>query len=134
MPDPAPARPRPVPPELIEAARACLSGGGTLDQAAQAVLERTTSPIDAIRALREAQPGLSLGDAKPVVHRNLPPQWQRAAEQLWDSIERAVQEIIEQQDRDEALPRRGDERPAAAVLRAGTRQAQLERAHQHPKR
>jgi len=103
MPDPAPAgqRPRPVPPDLVEAARACLSGGGTLDQAAQAVLERTTSPIEAIKALRAAQPGLSLRDAKPVVHRNLPPQVQRAAEQLWDSIEQAIAEIIAQQGGDE---------------------------------
>jgi hypothetical protein len=103
MSDPAPARQRPVPRELVEAASACLSSGGTLDQAAQAVLERTTSPIDAIRTLREAQPGLSLRDVKPLVHRNLPPRVQRAAEQLWDSMEQAVREIIDQQSRDEEL-------------------------------
>jgi ribosomal protein L7/L12 len=89
--------PRPVPHDLVEVVRACLSDGGTLDQAAQAVLAATKSPIEAIRALREVQPGLSLADAKPLVHRNLPLRVQRAAEQLWDDLEQAVREIMDQQ-------------------------------------
>ena len=64
---------------------------------AQVVLERTVSPIDAIRALREAQPGLSLAGAKPVVHRNLPAPAQTVAEQLWDDIEEAPQAILDHQ-------------------------------------
>lgn len=97
MSDPVLRAGRPVLGDLIAEARVCLSGGGTLDEAAQAVLARTTSPTDAIRALREAQPGLSLADAKPIVHRSLPLPVQRAAEQLWDDLEQAAREIIEQQ-------------------------------------
>lgn len=101
MSDPVLRPGRPVRGNLVAEARACLSRGGTLDQAAQAVLARTTSPIDAIIALREAQPGLPLADAKPVVHRNLPPRVQRAAEQLRDDLEQAAREIIEQQEADD---------------------------------
>ena len=100
MSDPVLRPGRPAVRDLVAEARACLSADGTLDQAAEAVVARTTSPIDAIKALREAQPGLSLADAKPVVHRNLPPRVQRAAEQLWDDLEQATREIIEQQGAD----------------------------------
>jgi phage tail protein X len=100
MSDPVLRPGRPVRGDLVAEARACLSGGGTLDQVAKAVLARTTSPIDAILALREALPGLSLADAKPIVHRNLPPRAQRAAEQLWDDLEQAAREVIEQQTAD----------------------------------
>jgi len=86
---------RPVRRDLVTVARACVTSGGTLDQAAQVVLARTTSPIDAIKALRAAQPGLSLADAKPLVHRQLPAHLQRAAEQLWDDLEQAVRQIID---------------------------------------
>jgi len=87
----------PAPRELVVVARDCLRAGGTLDEAAQAVLARTASPIEAIKALLGAQPGLSLGDAKPVVHRNLPPRVQKAAEQLWVDLERSLLEIADKQ-------------------------------------
>ena len=83
----------PIQPELVAVARACLAGGGTIDQAARAVLECTQSPIAAIVALRVAQPGLSLAEAKPLVHRNLPPDAQRAARRLWDEIERELDNL-----------------------------------------
>jgi hypothetical protein len=97
MSDPLLGPGRPVRHDLVTAARACLASGATLDQAAQVVLARTTSPIDAIKALRAAQPGLSLADAKPLVHRHLPAHLQRAAVQLWDDLEQAVRETIDQQ-------------------------------------
>ena len=100
MSDPVLRPGRPPRGDLVAEARTCLSGGGTLDQAAQAVLARTTSAIDAVLALREVQPGLSLADAKPLVHRNLPPRVQRANEQLWDQLLQAAREIIEQQGAD----------------------------------
>ena len=88
---------RPVRHDLVTVARACLANGGHLDQAAHVVLARTTSPIDAIKALRTAQLGLSLADAKPLVHRTLPAHLQGTAGQLWDDLELAVREIIDQQ-------------------------------------
>jgi hypothetical protein len=85
----------PAQPELVAVARACLAGGETLDQAARAILEHTQAPIQAIKALRAAQPDLSLADAKPIVHRNLPLSTQKAAEQLWDDVVRAVESLAD---------------------------------------
>jgi hypothetical protein len=76
-----------VDPDLVAAARTVLSSGGSLDEAAVAVLERTPSPIDAMKALMQAQPGLSLADAKPLVFHNLSRPQQEAAERLWDDID-----------------------------------------------
>jgi hypothetical protein len=73
-------------PELVAAARVCLDAGGTLDDAAGVALARTQSPIDVIKALRAAQPGLSLPDAKAIVHRNLSPPVRAAHEQLWSEL------------------------------------------------
>ena len=49
--------------------------------------------IEAIKALRMAEPSLSLADAKPLVYRHMSAEAQRSANQLWDSIERFVEEI-----------------------------------------
>jgi ribosomal protein L7/L12 len=87
MTEPSWQKSPPLDPELVATARRVLSSGGALDEAASAVLERTRSPIAAIKALREAQPGLSLADVKPIVHRNLSPAQRDAAEQLWDQIQ-----------------------------------------------
>lgn len=57
------------------------------------VLGRTRSPVAAIKAMRQAMPGLSLAEAKPLVHRNLPSATRRAAGELWDDIEKAVAEL-----------------------------------------
>ena len=83
---------------LAAVARGCLADGGSADQAVRAVLERTRSPIAAIKAVREALPGLSLAEAKPLVHRNLPPGTREAAEKLWDDMARAAAELVRQPD------------------------------------
>jgi|SRR5579859_7315462 len=72
----------PVDPELVAVARTCLASGGTVDEGARAVLGRTKSPIMTIKALRVAEPSLSLRDARALVDRNLPPSVLRATEQL----------------------------------------------------
>lgn len=46
--------------------------------------------------MRDALPGLSLREAKPLVHRNLPLATRRAAEELWDDMERAAAELARQ--------------------------------------
>ena len=84
--------------ELVAVARACLARGESLDQAARAVLKRTRSPIAAIKALRVAEPGLSLADAKPIVDRCLRPRVRRANERLREDIVRQVMAAIESAD------------------------------------
>ena len=64
-----------------------------MDDAAQAVLSAPCSMIEAIRALRLAEPSLSLADAKPLVYRHMSAEAQQGANQLWDSIERFAGEI-----------------------------------------
>jgi hypothetical protein len=81
--------------ELIAVARACLDQGDSLDQAARAVLKRTQSPVAAIKALREADAGLSLTDAKALVDRCLPPTVQLANERLRDNIIRGITNLID---------------------------------------
>jgi len=73
MPDPAVPSDDPGHHDLAAVARDCLANGDSLDQAAQAVLGRMRSPVAAIKAMRQALPGLSLAEAKSLVHRNLPP-------------------------------------------------------------
>lgn len=76
--------------DLVAAARTVLLDGGSDDDAARAVLMRTRSPIAAIKAMRAARPGLTLADAKPLIHRNLPQDTRESAEFLWDEVERAI--------------------------------------------
>lgn len=86
---------------LAAVARNCLADGGSPDQAARAVLERTRSLIAPIKAMREALPGLSLAEAKPLVHRNLPPGTREAAEKLWDDMRRAAAELAQSGEADQ---------------------------------
>jgi hypothetical protein len=66
-------------------ARTMLTSGVDTDQVAKELLRRTDSPISAIKAVADAT-GMSLGDAKWVVHRNLTPAVREAAESLWDEL------------------------------------------------
>jgi ribosomal protein L7/L12 len=79
---------------LATVARSCRAAGGTPDQTAKAVLDNTQSPVAAIKALRDALPGMSLAEAKMLVFRNLPPDAQAASEQLWSDLERALRAAI----------------------------------------
>lgn len=110
--------------DLAVVARDCLAGGGSPDQAVQAVLEQTRSPIAAIKAMRDALPGLSLREVKPLVHRNLPLATRKAAEESWNHMERTAAAVARQSDGDRR--RSADEirehfkaRIMAAVLRPG---------------
>jgi hypothetical protein len=58
------------------------------DELARQLLSSGRSPIEAIKAVR-VRLGMSLGEAKAVVHRNLSTEQQHAAEALWDQAERA---------------------------------------------
>lgn len=51
--------------------------------------------------MREALPGLSLAEAKPLVHRNLPPGTREAAEKLWDDMRRAAAELAQSGEADQ---------------------------------
>jgi hypothetical protein len=52
-------------------------------------MEAGAPPIDAIKAIRTA-PEIDLGSAKAIVHRNLSPEQQAAAERMWDEAERSA--------------------------------------------
>ena len=66
--------------------------GETPDQVAHAlVVEQGLGPIEAIRALRDGG-GMTLDAAKQTVRRNLPPDRQAAAEQLWDEAVEAFED------------------------------------------
>jgi ribosomal protein L7/L12 len=84
----------------ITVVRSALSAGGSVDDAAQQLIEQGTSPIAAIKALRTGA-SLSLPDAKTVVHRNLDPAAREAAEQLWQEMLSAVRSVMTQ---DGSLP------------------------------
>jgi ribosomal protein L7/L12 len=61
-----------------------LEAGDTPDDVARLPIEREhLDPIPAIKAMR-AGGGISLGEAKEIVHRNLPVERQRATEKLWN--------------------------------------------------
>ena len=59
--------------------------------AARELLAAGLSPIESIKAIREGF-ALDLGEAKEIVHRNLPTEHQSDAEALWDSAEASLQE------------------------------------------
>jgi len=75
----------------IKIARRQASDGKREDDAARVLLEAGANPIEAIKALREVY-SVDLAEAKQIVHRNLPANQQRSAEQLWDDIEAAFME------------------------------------------
>lgn len=66
-----------------------LAAGADPDETARELLRRTDSPISAIKAIADGA-GLSLADAKWVVHRNLAPRTREAAEELWSELIDAV--------------------------------------------
>ena len=72
----------------IKIARHQARDGKREDDAARVLLEAGANPIEAIKALREVY-SVDLAAAKQIVHRNLPANQQRSAEQLWDDIEAA---------------------------------------------
>ncbi len=70
--------------DTADIVRASLESGDTPDQVAQALIQdHKLAPIPAIKALR-AGANITLGEAKELVHRNLPLEQQAAAERLWD--------------------------------------------------
>ncbi|MEV4351139.1 hypothetical protein AB0J83_42320 [Actinoplanes sp. NPDC049596] len=70
---------------LTDVARAMVARGADPDQIAGELLRRSDSPISVIKAVKDAT-GMTLGDAKWVVHRNLAPEVRAAAENLWHDL------------------------------------------------
>lgn len=77
-------------PEIVAVASQVLQAGGTLDDAAEALMRETDRPILAIKALRIAQPGLGLADAQHAIDRHLSPGALRAREELLDQLEQLI--------------------------------------------
>ena len=66
--------------------RTSLEAGDTPDQIASALIQdHGLAPIPAIKALRTGA-NMTTGEAKEIVHRNLPLAQQAAAERLWDEM------------------------------------------------
>ena len=86
--------------DLTAAARTMLAAGASPDDVARELLRHTTSPIAVIKALVDTA-GMSLGDAKPIVHRNLNPPVREAAERLWQELVAAFDEDREKSSEDE---------------------------------
>jgi hypothetical protein len=73
--------------------RTSLKGGATPDQVAESLIrDHELEPIPAIRALRNGG-DMKLGEAKQIVHRNLPLERQEAAEELWNKMMEAAVRI-----------------------------------------
>jgi hypothetical protein len=71
--------------------RASLGAGHTPDQVARSLIEdHQLAPIPAIKALR-AGGNMTTGEAKELVHCNLPLDQQAAAEKLWDEMVELVE-------------------------------------------
>ncbi len=64
--------------------RSALEAGDTPDEVAHTLIW-DLAPIPAIKAMRTGG-NMTTGQAKEVVHRNLPIEQQRAAEHLWDEL------------------------------------------------
>ena len=75
--------------------RDSLAAGQTPDQIARSLIEdQKLPPIPAIKALR-AGANMAVGEAKEVVHRNLPVDQQSAAEKLWNDMIELVENLDE---------------------------------------
>lgn len=75
--------------------RASLAAGHTPDQIARSLIEdHELALIPAIKALRTGA-NMTTGQAKEVVHRNLPLDLQAAAEKLWDDMIELVDRLDE---------------------------------------
>ena len=81
-PDPQPA--------LVAVAAQVLHAGGNVDHAAEELMRATDRPILAIKALRLADPSLTLAEAKHVIDRHLSPEALRSREELLDQLEQLV--------------------------------------------
>jgi ribosomal protein L7/L12 len=79
--------------DLAERARTLTADGVGGDDLARDLLSRTTFPIAVIKALVSGA-GLSLGEAKTVVHRNLEPDAREAAEKLWADLRAAARGAV----------------------------------------
>lgn len=65
--------------------KSSLGAGKTHDEVARSLIEeRHLEAIPAIKALRSGA-DIPLGEAKDLIHRNLPAEQQEAAEQLWEA-------------------------------------------------
>ena len=70
--------------DSVEIVRTSLDAGDTPDEIAHALVwDHHLAPIPAIKAMRSGTV-LTAAQAKEVVHRNLPLDQQKAAEELWD--------------------------------------------------
>jgi hypothetical protein len=68
-----------------------MAAGDTPNEIARRLIEdEHLGPISAIKAMRSGG-DMRLGEAKQYVHRNLPIEQQRAAEQLWDEAIAALE-------------------------------------------
>ncbi len=74
----------------LERARALALRGHTPEEVAAQLIAAGATAIETIKAVREVF-GLGLGECKVVVHPNLPPSHQQAAETLWDQAEEALE-------------------------------------------
>jgi hypothetical protein len=80
---------------LSDIVRDSLAAGQTPDQIARSLMkDQQLPPIPAIKALR-AGANMSVGEAKEVVHRNLPVDQRSAAEKLWDDMIELVENLDE---------------------------------------
>ncbi len=75
--------------DWVEKARRQMTTGVSADASASALLDDGASPIDAMRAIRTVS-GVTLGEAKAVVHASLPEHERAAAESLWDDADAAL--------------------------------------------
>jgi hypothetical protein len=74
---------------------ASLEAGNTPDQIARSLIEdHQLAPIPAVKALR-AGAKMTTGEAKEVVHRNLPFDQQAGAQKLWDDMMELVEGLDE---------------------------------------
>ncbi len=72
--------------DAADIVRTSLEEGATPDQVAESLIrDHELEPIPAIRALRTGG-NMKLGEAKQIVHRNLPLEQQEAAERLWNEM------------------------------------------------
>ena len=76
-------------PDWTQVAVSKIADGGSSEDVARSLIGMGASPIEAIKAVRSAC-GINLGSAKAIVHRNLSPDQQAAAELLWDAAESSV--------------------------------------------
>jgi ribosomal protein L7/L12 len=76
-------------PDWTQVAQSKADQGATSDEVARTVIQAGASPIDAIKAIRSVL-DMDLGSAKAIVHRNLSPEQQAAAERIWDEAERSA--------------------------------------------